>query len=188
MRRLPFLVQSTLSSTPQPQAHRPSISTTAHSSSHLTPAMSYNVPPSTPSLLSNASQTTLVASPSKPKNYEAAFAQLSSQYGYGGAFPIPTTNASNISSTSSKGQSKTASSTTHPLTKYEESFAQLSSSYGFSGGVPCAPSPDASKSAPSKSSKSKNQEPLNRWEQSFAQFSGRYGFAGASPSLPKRKN
>jgi len=81
------------------------------------------------------------------KNYEAAFGNLSSSYGFGGGpVPAPSVPRSEKKTKAPKpsptyivhlpqSQSQSAPQP-HPTKNYEESFAQLQSSYGFGGGVP----------------------------------------------------
>jgi len=76
-----------------------------------------------------------VSYPSR-KNYEAAFGNLSSSYGFGGAAPcLPTSQPSTpakVKSTPVVVQQTVA--TPVPQGKnYEAAFGQLSSSYGFGG-------------------------------------------------------
>ncbi|KIM37893.1 hypothetical protein M413DRAFT_448160 [Hebeloma cylindrosporum] len=74
---------------------------------------------------------------SAPKNWESAFGQLSSSYGFGGAVPSLPAKASKPS----KSLPKSATSPpvppqSQPVKDYEAAFAQLSSSYGFGAPVP----------------------------------------------------
>ncbi|KAF8174921.1 hypothetical protein BJ912DRAFT_989212 [Pholiota molesta] len=88
------------------------------------------------------------------KDYESAFAHLSSQYGFGGSVPSlprkstkstkpssesqttksPVTTTQSTSSSSSSAASASYSSRTQPEKDYQAAFGQLSSSYGFGGG------------------------------------------------------
>lgn len=77
------------------------------------------------------------------KEYDAAFAQLSSQYGFAGGIQVPSTPSSK---TSCKKPSAIASKAQPSLNRWESAYADLSSQYGFGGSnIPSLPSKKKSK-------------------------------------------
>ncbi|KAJ3535040.1 hypothetical protein NMY22_g6670 [Coprinellus aureogranulatus] len=157
----------------------------------------------TPSSMSvNTTTTTTSQSPMLPKqskDYDASLAQLSSQYGFPGGVPVPSSSRS--SSPSSK-ESQTPQS--YDLNRWENAYAQLSGQYGFGSTVSTPSLPKRSKpSTPSSHPTSQKAAPppsltstqpagsgLNRWEAAYGDLSGQYGFGGAVPvpSLPSKKD
>lgn len=116
-----------------------------HQTPHLDLKMSsYTSSSSTESLLNKSS-------PPK-KNYEAAFGQLQSTYGYAGGAPMPPSYP-----TPSAGPSRPSKPTPVVAPKaqsppqgknYEAAFGNLSSSYGFSGSASMLPK-NSKKTGPS---------------------------------------
>ncbi|KJA17605.1 hypothetical protein HYPSUDRAFT_46231 [Hypholoma sublateritium FD-334 SS-4] len=103
----------------------------------------------------SSSASSLIAAKSSPpptKDYEAAFGNLSSRYGYSqcgnGVYcppPHKSTKSTKVpSQKTTKVQftptNRTPAATSHPKKNYEAAFAQLSSSYGFGGAFSPAPS------------------------------------------------
>lgn len=92
------------------------------------------------STTSYSSTTSLVSKQTSPKNYEAAFGNLVSSFGFGGGVPkaapqkVTQTPKSHKTPVSSPPPSRSAPK------NYEAAFGSLSSSYGFGGGaVPTLP-------------------------------------------------
>ena len=85
-----------------------------------------------------SSTTSLIPSKSKAKkseqkDWESAFATLSSKYGFSGMAPsIPQTPSKPSNAPS---HSPPVEKTQQPLTGYELAFGELASSYGFNGAV-----------------------------------------------------
>ncbi|KAJ7643377.1 hypothetical protein DFH06DRAFT_1477151 [Mycena polygramma] len=93
---------------------------------------------STTSLVSNttvSSRAPLTGSAVPPKDFQAAFANLQSTYGFGGSTPSPVQKqkkSSAPSSTTSLTPRAPPKGTKNP----ETAFADLQSTYGFGGAVP----------------------------------------------------
>jgi len=91
---------------------------------------------STTSLIPSDSRQGQQSHPSQ-KNWESAFATLSSKYGFGGKAPsvpqIP--SKPKDSATCDAPKSSPPVQKTQPLTGYELAFGQLASTYGFGGAV-----------------------------------------------------
>lgn len=102
----------------------------------------------------SSSTSSLIAAKSSPpptNDYEVAFGNLSSQYGFSqcgnGVYcppPHNTTKTTKLPSPKttkvSCAPTKTPAPTSQPPKNYEAAFAQLSSSYGFGGASSLAPS------------------------------------------------
>jgi hypothetical protein len=100
----------------------------------MSSAASYS---STASLVSKNSAS---AKPGSPKNYEAAFANLVSSFGFGGGVPITSQKVAKMPKSHQTPVTSPATHVTRSHTapkNYEAAFGSLSSSYGFGGGVPC---------------------------------------------------
>ncbi|KAJ6474645.1 hypothetical protein C8R47DRAFT_927182, partial [Mycena vitilis] len=93
---------------------------------------------STTSLVSNttvSSRAPLTGSAVPPKDFQAAFANLQSTYGFGGSTPSPVQK--HKKSSSSPAPSSTSAPTQRASPKgtknYEAAFGDLQSTYGFGG-------------------------------------------------------
>ncbi|KAJ7156881.1 hypothetical protein C8R43DRAFT_407272 [Mycena crocata] len=87
------------------------------------------------------------------KNFQAAFADLQSTYGFGGAAPSPVPKASKMPSASSSASSKISWRTPLGAPKdFQSAFADLQSTYGFAGAAP-SPVPSSKQNSGSLVSK-----------------------------------
>ena len=114
----------------------PLISKTIHQTNRTPtqPQLKMNPSPST----STTSLLSVFQRKSAPKNYESAFGQLSSSYGFGGAVPSlpPKSSKPSKKSLPKSTTSPVPPPRPQPAKDYEAAFAQLSSSYGFGGSIP----------------------------------------------------
>lgn len=91
------------------------------------------------STTSYSSTTSLVSKKTSPKNYEAAFGNLVSSFGFGGGVPTVSQKVTHTPKSHKTPVSSLSPSRSAPK-NYEAAFGSLSSSYGFGGGaVPTLP-------------------------------------------------
>ncbi|KAF9458128.1 hypothetical protein BDZ94DRAFT_1271503 [Collybia nuda] len=82
-----------------------------------------------------SSTTSLISKKTSPKNYEAAFGNLVSSFGFGGGVPTVPRKATQTTQPR-KSQAPSPQTSSHPTQKnYEAAFGSLSSSYGFGSGA-----------------------------------------------------
>jgi len=97
------------------------------------PQPNMNPSPST----STSSLLSVFQRKSSPKNWESAFGQLSSSYGFGGTVPsLPPKSSKPSKSLPKSTTSPVPPPRPQPAKDYEAAFGQLSSSYGFGGSAP----------------------------------------------------
>ncbi|RDB17515.1 hypothetical protein Hypma_001200 [Hypsizygus marmoreus] len=89
----------------------------------------------------NASTSSLLPKKSSSKDYESAFATLSSSFGFSGGAPALPRKAKTHSTPSASSTSFTTPRSPPTQQKnYEAAFGSLSSAYGFNGRAPSLPS------------------------------------------------
>ncbi|KAI0042597.1 hypothetical protein FA95DRAFT_1682445 [Auriscalpium vulgare] len=141
----------------------------------------------------NDSHATLVGNaPSKsstaastPRDYEAAFGNLSSSYGFGAPLPSPASSSLPSRKHSRKSTSLPAPppptpspSYTPPHRDYQAAFGDLSAAYGYGGSAPILPSMKTGKKSSPPAPKPVRQ---SNTDKVFGEMAAKYGMGGATP-------